>query len=91
MFDVGVYKDNKLLMSQQQISIGHQTVFKTKPILHFGAIRPDKAIPPTFGSSEIAGLSDSMESFDMSRYRKGLKVILKENPDGKHIFTGEKM
>ena len=75
MLDAGFYKNNKLLMSQQQISVGHQA---------------DKFIPQMLGSSEIAELSDALPvSFDLGYYPNKLKITLKEGTDGRFTFIGE--
>lgn len=83
MFDVGVYKDRRLLVTQPQISVGDQAMIVLKPILYFGVTRLDSSIPRMFKSSEIAEITDALTSFDLSNYPNGLKVILKENADEK--------
>ena len=85
MFDVGVYKDNRLLVTQPDVHIGNQIDFMHQPRLYFGIVR-NMQVGDTFTSLEI---TSSLAEFDLSDYPNGINVTLSQAPgSGKFTFTG---
>ena len=82
-FNFGLYKSEKLLVTQHNVGVGSQAVFKLTPKLYFGVIS-DIQIGDIFKS-----LTD-MQHFtevDLSNFENGLKITLHRNPaDGKFTF-----
>ena len=88
MFDVGVYKEGRLLVIQPDVHVGNQIDFMLQPKLFFGVVRNMK-VGETFTSLEI---TSSLTEFDLSNFPNGIEVTLSQQPGGgQYIFTGESM
>ena len=88
MFDVGVYKEGRLLVVQPDVHVGNQTDFMLQPKLYFGVVR-NMNVGDTFTSLEI---TSSLTEFDLSSYPNGLEVTLNQEPGGgRYIFSGQPM
>ena len=87
-FNVGIYKDNRLLVLEEDIAVDSQVNITLKPVLYFAIVynaRPGEII----SLDEITGES---ATFDLDKYPLGLEVKLtKKQPGGKYIFTGREM
>ncbi len=85
-FDVGVYKDGKLLVTQQDVHCGDQVDFMLQPRLFFAVVR-NVQIGDVFTSLEI---TSNLCEFDLSNFPHGLQVTLSESAGGgQYSFTGE--
>ena len=88
MFDVGVYKEGRLLVIQPDVHVGNQIDFMLQPKLFFGVVRNMK-VGETFTSLEI---TSALSEFDLSNFPNGLEVILNEKPGGgQYSFSGQSM
>ena len=84
MFDVGVYKDGRLLVTQKDIHCGDQVDFMLQPRIFFAVVR-NVHVGDVFTSLEI---TSSMAEFDLSNYPHGMEVTLNEGAGGgKYQFT----
>ena len=87
-YDVGIYKDRRLLITQNGVRVGSQVIFTLKPVLAF-AIAHNKRTGDTFLAQD---LKTKMTEFDLDKFPKGLVVTLKKTGGGgKYVFTGSKM
>ncbi len=85
MFDVGVYKDGRLLVTQQDVHCGDQVDFMLQPRLYFAVVR-NVQVGDIFTSLEI---TTNMTEFDLSNYPHGLEVTLNEGAGGgQYQFVG---
>ena len=88
MFDVGVYKEGRLLVTQPDVHVGNQIDFMLQPKLFFGVVRNMK-VGDVFTSLEI---TSSLSEFDLSSYPNGIEVTLNEQPGGgRYSFSGQSM
>ena len=88
MFDVGVYKDNRLLVTQPDVRTDDQIDFMLQPKVYFGVVRNMK-VGDTFTSLEI---TSSFEMFDLSNFPNGIVVTLNQAPGGgRYSFSAESM
>ena len=87
-FDVGVYRDNRLLVTQKDVHVGNQIDFMLQPKLYFGVVR-NMHVGDVFTSLEI---TSSLAEFDLSDYPNGIEVTLNEAPGGgRYSFFGQRM
>ena len=86
-FDIAVYKQGRILVTQPDIHVGNQVDFMLTPKLFFGVVRNMK-VGETFKSLEITSF---LTEFDLSQYINGVKITLKELGGGKYIFSAESM
>ena len=85
-FDLGIFRDNKLMLTSDQVHVGDQAVFLIKPILFFAIARKFKT-GEKFNSLEVMSRK---EMFDLSEYQNGMNITLTEEPGGgKYVFTAE--
>ena len=88
MFDIGVYKDNRLLVTQPDVRTDNQIDFMLQPKVFFGVVRNMK-VGDTFTSLEI---TSSLEMFDLSNFPNGIVVTLNQAPGGgKYSFSAQPM
>ena len=88
MFDVGIYKDNRLLLTQPDVHVGNQVDFMLQPKLFFGVVRNMK-VGDTFTSLEI---TSALTEFDLSNFPNGITVTLNQAPGGgQYSFAGQPM
>ena len=88
MFDVGIYKEGRLLVTQPDVHIGNQIDFMLQPKLYFGVVR-NMHVGDTFTSLEI---TSALTEFDLSNFPNGLEVTLNEAPGGgRYSFSGQAM
>ena len=78
MFDVGVYKEGRLLVTQPDVHIGNQIDFMLQPKIYFGVVRNMK-VGETFTSLEI---TSGLKMFDLSQFPNGIVVTLNQQPVG---------
>ena len=84
-FDIGVYKDGKLLVTQKEVHVGDQVDFMLQPRLFFAVVR-NVTIGDVFTSLEI---TSSLAEFDLSNFPQGLQVTLNEAAGGgRYSFSG---
>ncbi len=84
-FDVGIYKDGKLLVTQKDVHVGDQVDFMLQPRLYFGVVR-NITIGDIFTSLEITSY---LTEFDLSNFPQGLQVTLNEAAGGgRYSFSG---
>ena len=84
LFDVGIYKDSRLILTQSNIHIGDQVVFIIKPVLFFGIVR-NVSVGQVFTSLEIMSC---LQEFELADFPDGMEVILDEEPTGgKYSFS----
>ena len=87
-FDVGIYKDGKLLVTQQDVHVGDQVDFMLQPRLYFAVCR-NVMVGEIFTSLEITSY---MKEFDLANYPHGMQVTLKEAAGGgKYTFSAVNM
>lgn len=85
MFDVGVYKDGRLLVTQKDVRCGDQVDFMLQPKLFFAVVR-NCQVGDIFTSLEI---TSNLSEFDLSNFPHGLEVTLSEGAGGgKYSFAG---
>jgi len=83
-FDVGIYKDEKLLVVQKDVHVGNQVDFLLQPRLFFGVVR-NVTIGDIFTSLEITSY---LTEFDLENFPHGMEVTLNEAPGGgQYTFT----
>jgi dynein heavy chain 1 len=83
-FNVGIYKNQNLLVTQQDVHVGDQVDFMLKPKIYFAVVR-NMHVGEVFTSLEI---TSSNTEFDLSDYPNGIKVTLSEaSSGGKYTFT----
>ena len=88
MFDVGVYKEGRLLVVQPDVHIGNQIDFMLQPKLYFGVVR-NMHVGDVFTSLEI---TSSLTEFDLSNFPNGIEVTLNQAPGGgRYSFSGQPM
>ena len=90
MFDVGIYKDSHLLVTQPDVHVGNQVDFILQPKLFFGVVR-NMHVGDTFTSLEI---TSALTEFDLSNFPNGLTVTLNQAPSGsggQYSFAGQPM
>ena len=86
MFDVGVYKEGRLLVTQKDVHCGDQVDFMLQPRLFFAVVR-NVQIGDIFTSLEI---TTNMTEFDLSNFPHGLQVTLNESAGGgQYSFSGD--
>ncbi len=87
-FDVGVYKDGNLLVTQKDVHIGDQVDFILQPKLFFAVCR-NITIGDTFTSLEITSY---LVEFDLANFPQGLQVTLNETAGcGMYSFSAVNM
>ena len=87
-FDVGVYKDGNLLVTQKDVHVGDQVDFMLQPRLYFAVVR-NMVVGDIFTSLEITSY---MTEFDLSDYPQGMEVTLNEAAgSGKFSFSAVNM
>ena len=86
-FDIAVYKEGRILVTQPDVHVGNQIDFMLTPKLFFGVVRNMK-VGETFKSLEITSF---LTEFDLSRYPNGVEITLKELGGGKYIFSAVSM
>ena len=85
-FDLGIYRDNKLILTRDEVHVGDQAVFLIKPLLFF-AIASNFKTGEKFSSIEVMSRK---EMFDLSKFQNGMDIILTEEPGGgKYVFTAD--
>ena len=85
-FNVGVYKDGKLLVTQKDVHCGDQVDFMLQPRLFFAVVR-NVYVGQVFTSLEI---TSNLSEFDLADYPHGLQVTLSESAGGgQYSFVGE--
>lgn len=85
-FDVGVFKDGKLLVTQSEVHIGDQVDFMLQPKLFFAVCR-NLQVGDVFTSLEI---TSCMTEFDLSNFPHGMEVTLSEAAGGgKYSFSAQ--
>lgn len=77
-FDIGIYKEGKLILTHKDVHVGNQVDFMLQPRLFFAVVR-NVTIGDVFTSLEIM---TSMTEFDLSDYPHGMEVTLNEAPGG---------
>ena len=88
MFDIGIYKDNRLLVTQPDVHVGDQVDFMLQPKLFFGVAR-NLQVGDTFTSLEI---TSALKQFDLSNFPNGIAVTLNQAPSGgEYSFSGAPM
>lgn len=88
MFDVGIYKDHLLLLTQPSVHVGDQVDFMLQPKLYFGVVR-NMQVGDVFTSLEI---TSALTEFDLSEFPNGIVVILKQEPaGGRYSFSAQQM
>ena len=88
MFDIGIYKLGRLLVTQPDVPVGSQVDFILQPRLYFGVVR-NMRVGDTFTSLEITA---ALTEFDLSIYPNGITVTMREDPGyGRFVFTGSPM
>ena len=86
--NIGLYKNGKLIVVEQDVNVGDQVDFMLKPTLYF-AVDRNKTVRATFTSVDI---SQCFTPFDLSSYQNGLKVtLIQEASGGKYVFNGDPM
>lgn len=87
-FDIGVYKDKRLLVTQPEVRTGDQVNFMLKPVLYFAVAR-NIQVGEVFTSLEI---TSSYADFDLSNFPNGIIVSLDQKPGGgQYVFKAESM
>ena len=82
----GLYKSDKLLMTQQSVGVGSKAVFQLTPNLYFGVIKDIKY------STVFSSLSIMQKYFcvDLNNFANGLIVNLTRNvASGEYIFKAK--
>lgn len=83
-YDVGLFRDNQLLLVHNQLHVGNQVDFLVHPILFF-AIGRNFNIGEVFTTLEFTSYSTG---FDLNNYPNGMAVTLtQEAGGGKFAFT----
>ena len=83
-FHFGIYKDGKLLVTQQDVGIGSQAVFQLTPKLYFGVVK-DINIGEVFKSLTT---TQSYFMVNLNDFVNGLVVSLEMNQaSGEFTFT----
>ena len=87
-FDIGVYKNNRLLIVQKDVKVDDQEDFQLQPKLFFAVARNIK-IGQTFTSAEI---SSAFADYDLSDYPDGIVVTLSQaKVGGQYSFSASPM
>ena len=87
-YDIGIYKNGRLLVTQPDVYVGNQTDFMLQPKLFFGVVR-NMQVGDTFTSLEI---TSALTEFDLSEYPNGLQVTLNQAPGGgQYSFSGQSL
>lgn len=85
-FNVGIYKEDSILLQDKGLAIGMQVAFIVSPNLYFGVVSNMK----TGQSFESLTMTSSLTDFDLTQYPNGIEVTLKEKPGGGEVyFTAE--
>ena len=88
MFDVGVFKDSRLLVTQPDVHADNQVDFMLQPKIFFGIVR-NMHVGDVFTSLEI---TSNLQMFDLSSYPNGIVVTLTQAPGGgKYSFSAGPM
>ncbi len=88
MFNIGVYKDSRLLVVQPDIRILNQVDFMLQPKLTFAVARNIK-IGDTFTAAEI---SSGKSTYDLSQYPNGIAITLTQVPgSGEYQFSAAQL
>ncbi len=83
-YDIGVYKNQSLLVVQKDVHVMDQIDFKLEPKLTFAVAR-DIEIKETFTSAEITSFK---ATFDLSDYPNGIDVTLTQiASSGEYMFS----
>ena len=83
-FNVGIYKNEKLLLTHNDVHVGDQIDFVMNPILFFGIVR-NMSAGDVFYSLEVMSY---LQQFDLKKYPDGMEVTLTEEPTGgMYTFT----
>ena len=77
-FYLGIFRDNKLMLTSDQVHVGDQTTFLIKPILFFAIARKFKT-GEKFSSLEVMSRK---EMFDLSKFQTGMNITLAEESSG---------
>ncbi len=87
-YDVSVYKNDKILVTQPGVHVGSQADVEIQPIVSFGVTR-NLNVGDTFTSLDI---TEATTQFDLSQFPDGLLVTLTQEPvGGLYSFAGENM
>ncbi len=78
MFNVGIFKDDRLILTQPDVHVGDQVVFIMKPVLFFSIVR-NVSVGQIFSSLEIMSC---LQEFDLNNFPDGMEVTLDEEPTG---------
>ena len=83
-FNVGIYKNNKLFITQNDVHVGDRVHIKVKPVLYF-AVSRNFDIGEKFMTFEVM---THVEMFDLTKFPNGMQITLTEQPaGGKYKFT----
>lgn len=86
--DLGIFKNNRLLLTHPDVHVGDQVDFVLQPKLCFGIVA-NMQVGETFISAE---LPLTLETFDLSEFPNGIVVTVDEAPDsGQYSFTAESL
>ena len=82
-YNFGIFKCNKLFLTQSMVGVGSQAEFRWKPYLYFGVVKK-------MDTGEVfQNISVTQDSFcvDLTKYQTGLLVTLTQNhSSGEYVF-----
>lgn len=85
LFDIGLYKNHRLLTVYKNVDVGNQVDLMLQPKLLFAVVR-NMYVGKVFTTLEM---TTSMTEFDLTNYPDGLVVTLTaEGGSGEYVFTG---
>ena len=83
VFNVGLYKDRRLLVVEKDVRVQRQVSFLLKPELIFAVTHNGYARDRTFTAAEISEQS----TFNLLHYLNGIVVTLKQTCGGGYFFS----
>jgi dynein heavy chain 1 len=88
-FNMGIYKNQRLLVTQEDVHVGDQADFMLKPKIIFAVVN-NMHVGEVFTSLNI--ITSSHTEIDLSDYPNGIVVTLNESPSGgEYVFTSCQM
>ncbi len=85
-YDVGIFRDNKLLMQRKQVHVGGQAEFLVNSVIYFAVVRNVQFEEEI----HIGEMTMETTTIELSKYPTGLNIYLYKTPGGGRYYFKSK-